>query len=213
MIDWRIEAITFGNCNCERNCPCQFELDPTRGHCRGMEVGEIERGYFGDTRLDGVRYAVTYAWPGPIYEGNGELQAIIDSRADAAQRKALETLLHGGETEDASTHWWVFHAMSDTIHETLYLPIDFAIDIEARRARVTIPGAMESTGHPIVSPATGEEHRVRIDIPHGIEFEIAEIGVASTTATAAIPLDLAESYGQFNHIHHTGQGVVRNRTV
>ena len=56
------------------------------------------------------------------------------------------------------------------------------------------------TGGPIVSPATGEEHRVRIDLPEGIEFEIAEIGNASTKATGAVELDLNDSYGQFNLI-------------
>ena len=54
MIDWRIDAVTFGNCNCDLNCPCQFELYPTQGHCHGFEIGEIETGHFGDIRLDGL---------------------------------------------------------------------------------------------------------------------------------------------------------------
>jgi hypothetical protein len=213
MIDWRIDAFTFGNCNCDSNCPCQFELYPTQGNCRGFEVGRIERGHFGDVRLDGLCYAVTYAWPGAVYEGNGEMQAIIDERADEPQREALSTILHGGETEEARTHWWVFHAMSGTVHEPLFRPIDVEIDIDRRRARASIPGLLESTGRPIVSPATGEEHRVRIDIPHGIEFEIAEVGAASTTAKGAVKLDLRDSYGQFNMIRHTGSGVVRSRAT
>jgi hypothetical protein len=49
---------------------------------------------------------------------------------------------------------------------------------------------------------------VRIDIPNGIEFELAEIGSASTTATAAIRLDLDDTYGQFNHLRHSRKGVV-----
>jgi len=213
MIDWRIEATTFGNCNCDLNCPCQFELDPTRGHCRGVEIGIIDRGHFGDVRLDGLRYVQSYAWPGPIYEGNGEMQSIIDVRADPDQRRALETLLHGGEVEAAKTHWWVFHAMSPTVHETLFLPIEVEIDVDARRARAVIPGVLEATGTPIVSPVTGEEHRVRIDLPNGIEFEIAEVGRASTRSSAAVVLELDDSYGQFNRIHHTGKGVVRSQAA
>ncbi|MCP4304527.1 MAG: DUF1326 domain-containing protein [bacterium] len=211
MIDWRIEAVTFGNCTCDHNCPCQFELDPTQGYCYGMEVGEIERGHFGDLRLDGLRFALTYAWPGPIHEGNGAMQTIIDARAGDAQRAALETLLHGGETEEARTHWRVFHAMATTVHDTLFLPIELDIDVDRRRASVSIPGVMEGTGQPIISPATGAEHRVRIDIPHGIEFEIAEVGIASTTSTAAVPLDLRGGYAQFSRLHHTGKGPVRTR--
>jgi hypothetical protein len=211
MIDWSIEAVTFGNCNCDYGCPCQFEQRPNQGHCRGFEVGRIERGQFGDVPLDGLCYALTYAWPGAVFEGNGAMQAIIDVRADEQQRKALLTVLHGGETEEAKTHWWVFHAMSSTVHEPVFKPIEFQVDIERRTARVSIPGILESTGRPIRSPATGDEHRVRIDIPNGIEFEIAEIGSASTKAIGPIELDLNDSYGQFNIVRHSGTGVIHAR--
>ena len=87
MIDWSIDAVSFGNCNCDYFCPCQFERRPNNGNCRGFEVGRIERGHFGDVRLDGLCYALLYAWPGAIYEGSGAMQAIIDERADAAQRQ------------------------------------------------------------------------------------------------------------------------------
>ena len=63
MIDWSIEAVSFGNCNCDYGCPCQFERRPSQGHCRGFEVGRIERGHFGDVRLDGLCYALTNAGP------------------------------------------------------------------------------------------------------------------------------------------------------
>lgn len=211
MIDWNIEAVTFGSCNCDYNCPCQFELRPTLGQCRGFEVGRIERGRFGDVRLDGLCYAVVYAWPGAVFEGNGTMQAIIDEGADEMQRVALSSVLHGGETDEAKTHWWVFHAMSSVVHEPIFRSFDFTVDIEQRTARVRIPGVLEATGRPIVSPATGEDHRVRIDIPHGIEFEIAEIGSASSRATGSIELDLDDTYGQFNRVHHSGRGVVRSR--
>ncbi len=85
--------------------------------------------------------------------------------------------------------------------------VEFDVDIEARTARVAIPGVLDSAGRPIKSPATGDEHRVRIDIPNGIEFALAEIGAATTTATGAIKLDLNDSYGQFNLVHHTATGV------
>jgi hypothetical protein len=211
MIDWYIEGVSFGNCNCDYGCPCQFERRPSQGNCHGFEVGRIKQGYFGDIVLDGLCYALLYAWPGAVYEGNGTMQAIIEERADEAQRKALATVLYGGETQEAKTHWWVYHAMSETIHEPLYRRIDFDVDVESRIGRVSIAEVLESTGRPIVSPATGEQHRVRIDIPNGIEFEIAEIGSASTKASGLIELDLSDTYGQFNLIRHSGTGVIRKR--
>ena len=211
MVDWYVEGVEFGSCNCDYGCPCQFESRPTHGNCRGFEVVRIDRGPFGEVSLAGLCAAVVYAWPGPIYEGSGAMQAIIDERADAAQRQALATILHGGETQDAATHWWVYHAMSSTVHEPLFKPIEFEVDVDQRRARVVIPGILESSGRPIRSPATGDEHRVRIDIPNGIEFEIAEIGSATTKASGAIALELDDTYGQFNVLRHSGAGVVSAR--
>lgn len=210
MVDWYVEGVEFGNCNCGYGCPCQFEDLPTHGNCRGFEVLQIDKGHFGNVDLAGLKIAMLYAWPGPIFEGKGELQAVIDERADDEQRSALETVLHGEETEEAATHWWVFRAMSETVHETLFKPIDFEVDIEARTARVVIPGVLESAGRPIRPPHGDGEHRVRIDIPNGIEFEIAEIGSASSTtgSDTAIALDLEDSYGQFNRLRHSGSGVV-----
>src|SRR5262249_21606803 len=127
MIDWSIEAVSFGRCNCDYGCPCQFERRPSQGNCRGFEVGRIERGHFGGVTLDGLCYALLYAWPGAIYEGNGTMQVIIDERADEKQRKALATVLCGGETEAGMTHWWVYRAMSTTVHEPIVKPIDFEV--------------------------------------------------------------------------------------
>jgi len=211
MIDWYVEGVEFGSCSCDYNCPCQFERRPTQGACRGFEVIRIDRGHFGDVPLDGLRTALFYAWPGAIFEGGGTMQAVIDERADERQRQALLTIVHGGETEEAKTHWWVYHAMCSTVHEPIFAPIEFEFDIDKRRARVVVQGLLESTGRPIVSPATGEEHRVRIDIPNGIEFELAEIGSASTRATGAVPFELDDTYGQFSVLRHSGTGVVHVR--
>jgi hypothetical protein len=208
MIDWYVEGVEFGSCNCDYGCPCQFESRPTHGNCTGFEVLRIDKGHFGDVPLDGLHIALLYAWPGPVYEGNGTMQAIIDERADDRQRHALTTILHGGETKEAATHWWVFHAMSSTVHEPIFRPIQFEVDIDQRRAQVLIPGVLEASGRPIRSPATGDEHRVRIDIPNGIEFELAEIGSATTKASGPIPLDLDDTFGQFNILRHSGSGVV-----
>ncbi len=211
MIDWSVEGVAFGNCNCDYGCPCQFERRPTHGDCRGWEVTRIDKGHFGDVPLDGLHIALLYAWPGAVFEGGGTMQAIIDERADEGQRRALTTIVHGGETEEAKTHWWVFHAMSSTVHEPVFAPIEFEVDVERRTARVSIPGILEATGRPIRSPATGDEHRVRIDIPNGIEFELAEIGSASTKAEGKIELALDDTYGQFNVLRHSGTGVVHAR--
>ena len=209
-IDWLIEGKCYVSCNCDYGCPCQFESLPTHGGCHGFEVFEIDKGHFGKVKLDGLRAAVFYSWPGPIFEGKGQMQIVIDERAAPDQRQALDTVLHGGETEEAANHWWVFATMSDTHHPTLFKPIAFETDIEARTAKSSIPGILQTEGRPIKSPATGQEHRVRIDIPGGIEFDIAEIGSGSATVDCAIAFTLKDSYGQFNRLRQHGGGVVRS---
>jgi len=207
MVDWYIEGPSFGNCNCDWSCPCQFESLPTHGDCRAFEGFRVDKGFFGDVQLDGLKAAAIYAWPGPVFEGKGEMQVIIDEQANEAQREALLSVICGEHTNEAATHWWVYHAMCATVHETLYKPIEFDVDIEARKAHVVIPDVLQSIGSPIRSPVTGDEHRVRIDMPNGIEFRLAEIGNASSQTTAAINLDLENSYGQWNVLQLSGIGV------
>ncbi|MGH8595453.1 MAG: DUF1326 domain-containing protein, partial [Gammaproteobacteria bacterium] len=201
---------SFGSCNCIYACPCQFEALPTHGNCRGFGAMDIDKGHFGDVPLDGLRFAMFYAWPGPIFEGKGELQCIVDERANPAQRQALVKIANGEDSDEGATVYWVFRAMSETVHETLFLPIDYDVNIEARKGRVVIPGVLNATGTPIISPATGNEHRVRIEIPEGIEFESAEIGSATTRGTGAIKLDLHDTYGQFHVFRDSGHGPVRS---
>ena len=161
-------------------------------------------------RLDGVKVVLFYAWPGPIFEGKGELQAVIDAQADASQREAMLSIMYGEHTNEAATHWWVYHAMSDTVHDPLVKPIELDVDIDRRTARVVIPGLLESIGSPIRSPATGDEHQVRIQMPSGVEFDVAEIGNGTTEASGAIKLDLKNTYGQWNMVRQNAGGVVRS---
>ena len=101
------------------------------------------------------------------------MQVIIDERADASQREALRKIIHGEDTKEMATMWWVFSAMSPNKLETLYKPIDFQVDVSKRKRRMSIPGIIEMAGEPIRNPVTGAEHRVRIDLPDGTIFDVA----------------------------------------
>jgi hypothetical protein len=141
------------------------------------------------------------------------MQLIIDERADSRQREALVKIMSGEDTEEMATIWWVLAAMSPNKVDPVFAPIDFEVDVEARRARLKIPGLLEATGEPIRNPVTGAEHRARIDLPEGFEYRIAEIGSGTTNATGAIKFDLTGTYGQFAHIHLSNTGVVNTGVV
>ncbi len=208
-VDWEIKAREFANCNCAYGCPCQFNALPTDGTCRAAVGFQIDQGHFGDVNLDGLRAAGLYSWPGPVHEGNGAMQLIVDAGASDAQREALLTIMQGRETEPMATMWSVYATMCSTILEPVSAPIDFEVDVEARTARLSIPGVVETTGEPIRNPVTGDIHRARIDLPHGFEYELAEMGSGTTKASGDIKLDFAASYGQFARIHLSPSGPVR----
>ena len=209
MIEWRIKGREFANCNCDYGCPCQFNALPTHGNCEAAVGFQIDEGHFGDVRLDGLRAAGIYSWPGAVHEGNGTMQLIVDEKADEAQRDALLRIMRGEETEPMTTMWSVYAHMTTSVLEPLFKPIDFEVDVEARTARLSVPGVIEGRGEPIRNPVTGNIHRARIDLPHGFEYEIAEIGSGTTKTMGGIELNLESSYGQFAELHLSNTGVVR----
>jgi hypothetical protein len=199
-IDWRIVGEEVGSCNCDWGCPCQFESDPTHGNCKTLIGYEIREGHFGETSLDGVRYAEVMAFPGPVYEGNGTMQLIIDKAATPEQREAIEALVSG---EHGGTYFEVFASMAPSRHETLEASVEIEADRERRVASVRVGELAECSIEPIRSPVSGDEHRVRIDLPDGFEYKQAEIANAvHTRVSGAEPLSftLENTYGQLNPI-------------
>ena len=206
---WVIHGTEFENCNCAWGCPCQFGAKSTHGRCEAFMCGHIAEGSFNETNLDGLDWAMLMSWPGEVAEGNGTQQAIIDRRADPAQREALRKILHGESTAPGATHYFVYNSTMSTVLDTLYAPIELSIDVDQRMASLTIEGLVESRGTPIISPYTGEPTRTRINQPEGLHYTYAEMGNGNTTARAGIELDLNDSYGQFNVLHMNQDGMIR----
>ncbi|MCT8329716.1 DUF1326 domain-containing protein [Albidovulum sediminis] len=212
MTSWELHGRELGNCNCAPGCPCQFMSLPTHGNCEAAAGFEFDSGRHGDVDLAGTRTAMVVKWPGPIHEGNGTMQIIIDERASPAQRAALERIMTGADTEDMATMWWVFSAMSPNKLETLYKPIEMAIDVAARTGSIRIPGVLETTAEPLRNPVTGAEHHARINLPNGFEFRVAEIAKATTRTSGAIDLPAnRDTHTHLAEIHLSDKGVVPAR--
>lgn len=209
MIEWKIKAKEYVNCNCAYGCPCQFNALPTDGSCHAVVGFEITEGHFGDTDLGGVKMAAVLHWPGAIHEGNGSVEAIVDESASDAQREAVLKIMTGQDTEPMATMFAVFASTMTTVHEPRFLPIDFDVDIENRTARIGVSGVIESVGRPIRNPVTGDTHQARINLPDGFEYETAEIGAGTSKATGAIQLDISDGHGQFAYLHLCNSGPVK----
>lgn len=213
MTPWEIKAKEFANCNCAYGCPCQFNALPTNGNCEAVVAMEIERGHYGDIKLDGLRMGGIFQWPGAVHEGHGKCQPFVDVGADEKQREALLKIMSGQDTDPMATMFAVYFSTLEKVYDPIFAPIEFEVDVDGRKGRYVVPGLVEARGEPIKNPVTGAEHRVRIELPHGFEYELAEIGSGTSTTRGHIRLDLKSSYGQFAYLHLNNQGVVRHRTT
>ena len=209
MALWEIKGRELANCTCEYGCNCQFDALPDKGHCHAVAGILIEEGHHGDTRLDGLRVAGIFKWPGPIHEGNGEAIAFVDIRADDAQRDALLRIMSGQDTDPFATMFAVFASTLAKFHDPVFTHIDFEVDVDARRGRLHIADYVEMVGEPIRNKITGKETRAQIVLPEGFEYTVAEIGSASSRATGPVPVTLDHTYGQFAALHLNSHGVVR----
>jgi hypothetical protein len=204
--DWRLEGEWIKNCNCAFGCPCDFNARPTNGECKGLLGMRIARGHFGDTRLDGLSFFVTVHFPGPLHEGNGEAQPIVDERATPAQREALFAIMSGQNSAEG-TLFHIFSLIVSKMHEPVFAPISFSFDKEGRKARLSVPGVLETDVEPIKNPVTGAPHRIRVVMPEGFEHIEGEVASANIRSQGAIKFQTQGSHSTLAHVAQTPQGV------
>jgi hypothetical protein len=204
--DWRLEGEWIKNCNCAFGCPCDFNARPTHGECKGLLGMRITKGHFKDTQLDGLSFFVTVHFPGPLHEGNGQAQPIIEERATPAQREALFAIMSGQNSVEG-TLFHIFSLIVTKMHDPLFAAVEFRFDKAGRTARLVIPGVLESEVEPIKNPVTGAPHRIQVVMPEGFEHIEGEIAAADIRSTGAIPFETKGTHSTLAHVVQTPQGV------
>ena len=196
-VSWHVKGEEAGGCNCAWGCPCQFNALPTHGRCEGVMTVRIAEGHFGTVRLEGVRFAAAFSFPGAMHEGNGTFQLIVDQRATAEQREAIIAMSGGGH---GGLIFEIFAAVAPNRPTPLVLPIEIEADRERRTANLSLPGVVEYRAEPIKNPVTGEEHRAQIRLPNGFEYREAEMGNSTwlKAAVGSIAFEHRNTYAQFN---------------
>ncbi len=58
QVKWTMEADYLQACNCDYDCPCEFEAPPTQGYCEGIGAWRINQGSYGELSLDGLGLGV-----------------------------------------------------------------------------------------------------------------------------------------------------------
>ncbi len=208
--NWEFKSHTYDNCNCSVSCGCQFNEPTTHGNCYFAYTGTIVEGHFNGTPLAGLNWSLMCIFPGEIAEGNGKRQIIIDARADASQRAALETIISGESCTALSNHFSVFGSLCTEFFETLFLPIDLEVDLEQRTAKVDIPGVVQSTAAPIINTFNGEPFHIAIARPEGsFEFTYGAIGRGTTLVTGDMAMAFEDTWALFCVHHYNQDGLIR----
>ncbi|TMB79590.1 MAG: DUF1326 domain-containing protein [Chloroflexi bacterium] len=207
MTKWRMKGQYLKNCSCLASCPCDtIGVPAPNKFCEGVVAMNVKEGNFDKVKLDGVKWAATVHWPGALHEGNGTLEAFIDEGASAEQRDALIKILTG---QAGGTLFEILKSIVTTMHGPHFVKIDMQFDKAKRRAKLSIPGFVETTSGPLVVPPTGEEQRVIVNMPNGFEYKEMEVAFATTLkSTGAVKFNWQKTHSSLAEIEHTQDGLV-----
>ena len=140
QVKWKITGQLEEACSCNAACPCWFDSKPTKATCGGNQVLFIQKGNYGNVKLDGLAVA--------NYAQSPENQTMMDSfgkwnfstnyideRATPEQRKALEAIAAVVlPSNNGSTNF-----------KTEYAPITRKID--GKEHTITIGNVAKFSGH------------------------------------------------------------------
>ncbi len=204
---WKMAGDYLKNCNCAATCSCDTTGFPSpHKNCEGFLAMRIQDGHREGLSLSGVTWAANYHWPGALHEGNGTAEIFIDKSASPEQQEALMKILSG---QEGGALFEIFSQIVTTFHGPNLVDIEFEFDREARRAKVKIPGVVETETKPLTVPATGDEQRVIVKLPGGFEYK--EMEVAQTTklrSTGQIKYEHSGTHSSLAHVVHTDQGLI-----
>jgi hypothetical protein len=170
---WYLNGQVLVACNCDWGCPCNFNARPTKGKCEGGWTWHVVDGAYGDVPLNGLNFSVYVNWPGAIHEGNGEALILIDERADARQRAAIEILIDG----KVGGPWGILAWTWPKIHGPF--PVEYEVTFDGVNTRIRCGEHVEIDSGPIRNPVTGAESHPGVLLPQGIIVKRADLGATT----------------------------------
>jgi len=95
---WAMRGQYMESCNCDYLCPCIYtnpQAPVTYDHCTAALVFWIDAGNYGETRLDGLKFALVIRSGKIMADGNWIFAGVIDEQANEVQRQALAAIASG----------------------------------------------------------------------------------------------------------------------
>ena len=193
-----LKGVFVAGCSCDWGCPCNFEAPPTKGFCEGGGIWHIEQGHYGNVQLDGLRLGGFAHSPAALHLGNVTLLVLVDDRADAQQRAAIEAMF------PTTPPFSIFYSLTNTFLGFHYVPI--AVQLNGTRSRVTIPGTLELALAPIINPVTGEEEPATLLKPKGFTSQLQELCATAVLrfTKEGLSYDHSGKYGEFSPFEYKG---------
>jgi hypothetical protein len=193
-MSWNMKGFLVGACNCDWGCPCSFNARPTNGFCEGAYVWNVTQGTYDGVSLAGLTFCWFASFPGPLHEGNGTAQVLIEAEATPAQRDAVLELAkgkRGGPFE-------IFAAVTGRQLDPIFAPFQVALD--GLRSRINAAPYLEMEISPIENPVTGAHEKLRLQKPTGFTSTWADLGKSLKFHIAApeIKYDHSGKYAEFS---------------
>jgi hypothetical protein len=155
--DWRIAGDWWDLCNCAIGCPCNFGSDPTLGYCEGVLTWLIREGHYGTVSFGGdLAVVLIIHFEGNVMEKNREFGFLIDDRANADQRGALEKIFTG----QAGGVFAAWRDLTISLDGVEAMPMTVSHDAETWR--VEVPGLVDGLGGPFRKYMVPENDTCRI---------------------------------------------------
>ena len=211
-VDWMIRTKQIGTCSCDYGCPCEAMAPPTRTPCEGVMAMEITEGYFGDVRLDGLRVAGAYRWPGPVHEGKGTWWSIIDKAASEAQVEALFKIM-GGEEQEPTTGFAIYGSTIENEPDPIFAEIEFEWEIEGRKGLFSVSGVLGAQIEPIENPVTGAPHFMSMHLYDGFEFREAEMASATFWSKGELEQKHSKRYAAISYVTYGPYGIIAEESL
>src|SRR6201988_1514755 len=95
---WSLEGRHISADSCGVACPCNIGGTPDNGDCRFIQMRQVDKGHYGDVKMDGVRFVIVGVFTRKVADEPAKFNFIayyIDSGASAEQKEALRKLLSG----------------------------------------------------------------------------------------------------------------------
>jgi len=185
VAQWSARIEHLAACNCNFGCPCSFNAPPTFQKCEASTATRIVKGKVNGVALDGLRFVVAGAWPGPLHERRGRAVVWLDERAKGERRQALEAFATGR----IGGPWGIFMS---TITEGLEVrTARITYGFAGKKSHFAVEGGTEVAYAPIRNPVTQAESRALALLPTGLLTKKEEFFSTRTMWVKAGSLDFA----------------------